>query len=246
MPDGKIVYTNAGSGSSELIMVDADGSNVRPLTNNNTLNGLPAVSPDGRFIVFVSNQNGGPHVWRINNDGTNLKQLTSGIAEVFPVVSPDNQSIIYQNISDLRPWKASIDGGNGQQLTNKLASQAVISPDGKLVACRYREQELSPFQLGILAFEDGKTVKTFDLPPSAFGSPNLDWTADGKAVLYVDNRGGISNLWSQPIDGGPARQVTFFNTDQIFAFDLAPDGKKIVFARGNVSNDVVLIVDAKK
>ena len=246
MPDGRIIYTNAGSGSSELMMVDADGSNVRPLINNNSLNFLPAVSPDGRFIVFVSNHTGGPHVWRMNSDGTSLKQLTTGIAEVSPVVSPDSQWIVYQNISDLRLWKAPIDGGNGQQLTNKLTSQAVISPDGKLVACRYREQELSPFQLGILAFEDGKTVKTLDLPPSAFNSPALDWAADGKAVLYVDNRGGISNIWSQPIDGGPARQVTFFNTDQIFAFDLAPDGKTMVFARGNVSNDVVLIVEAKK
>ena len=88
-------------------------------------------------------------------------------------------------------------------------------------------------------------MKTFDLPPSAFGTPFLDWTADGKAVLYVDNRGGISNIWSQPIDGGPARQVTFFNTDQIFAFDLAPDGKTMVFARGNVSDDVVLIVESR-
>jgi Tol biopolymer transport system component len=85
-------------------------------------------------------------------------------------------------------------------------------------------------------------VKTCDLPPSAFGTPRLDWTADGKAIVYVDNRGGISNLWSQPVDGGPARQVTFFNTDQIFTFDLAADGKTMVFARGNVSDDVVLIV----
>ncbi len=246
MPDGRILYTTAGSGSGELQVVNADGSNPRPLTSNNSFNALPTVSKDGRFIVFVSNHLGGPHIWRMNSDGTNLKQLTTGIAEVFPVVSPDNQWIVYQNIGDLRLWKAPIDGGNGQQLTNKLASHAAISPDGKLVACRYREQELSPFQLGILSFEDGKTVKTLDLPPSAFATPALNWSSDGKAVLYVDNRGGISNIWSQPIDGGPARQITFFNTDQIFAFDLAPDGKTMVFARGNVSDDVVLIVEEKK
>lgn len=45
-------------------------------------------------------------------------------------------------------------------------------------------------------------------------------------------------------DGGAAKQLTFFNTDQIFAFDLSPDGKTMVLARGNVSDDVVLIVDA--
>ena len=74
MPDGRIIYTSAGSAAAELLIVDANGSNARPLTSNNSLNGLPAVSPDGRFVVFVSNQTGGPHVWRINSDGTNLKR----------------------------------------------------------------------------------------------------------------------------------------------------------------------------
>ena len=179
-------------------------------------------------------------------DDGNRYEVIDGVLYMSTAPSSFHQWIVYQNISDLRLWKASIDGGNGQQLTDKLASQAVISPDGKLVACRYRERELSPFQLGILAFEDGRTVKTFDLPPSAFATPTLDWTPDGKAVLYVDNRGGISNIWSQPIDGGPARQVTFFNTDQIFSFDLSTDGKTMALVRGNVSDDVVLIVDTKK
>jgi Tol biopolymer transport system component len=246
LPDGRLVYALAGSGSSDLLLTDPNGTSSQPLTGNSALNGLPSVSPDGRFIVFVSNRTGGPHVWRMNSDGSNLKQLTNGIAEIFPVVSPDNKWVLYQNLSDLRLWRVSIDGGEGNQLIDKLASQAVISPDGKLVACRYREQELSPFQLAILAFDDGKTLKTFDLPPSAFGTPNLDWTADGKDVLYVDTRAGIGNVWRQPIDGGAAKQLTFFNTDQIFAFDLSTDGKTMALARGNVSNDVVLIVAANQ
>jgi eukaryotic-like serine/threonine-protein kinase len=246
MPDGKVIYAIAGTANGELMMAEPNGSNPRVLISNNSFNGLPRVSDDGRYIVFASTQNGGPHIFRMNGDGTNLKQLTNGIAEIFAAVSPDSQWIVYQNISDLRLWKAPIDGGNGTQLSAKLASQAAISPDGKMVACRYREQELQPFQLGILSFEDGKTLKTFDLPPSALGTPALDWTPDGKAVLYVDNRDGIANVWSQPIDGGPARQITFFNTDQIFAFDLSKDGKTMALARGNVSNDVVLIMDAKR
>ena len=246
MPDGRIIYALAGTGSSDLLLTDINGGNSQPLTGNSALNGLPAVSPDGRYVVFVSNRTGGPHVWRMNSDGSNLKQITNGIAEIFPDISPDNQWIVYQDISDLRLWRVPIDGGQGTQLIDKLASQPVISPDGKMVACRYREQQLSPFQLAILSFDDGRTLKTLDLPPSAFGTPNFDWTPDGKAVLYVDNRGGIGNIWSQPIDGSPAKQLTFFNTDQIFSFDLAANGKTMALARGNVSNDVVLIVDARQ
>ena len=246
LPDGRIVYAVAGSGSSDLLLTDVNGGNSQPLTGSSALNGLPSISADGRYIVFVSNRTGGPHVWRMNADGSNLKQITNGLAEIFPVVSPDNQWILYQDLGNLRLWRVPLDGGTAIQLNDKLASQPVISPDGKYVACRYREQELSPFQLAILSFPEGKTLKTFDLPASAFGTPNFDWTADGKAVLYVDARGGVGNIWSQPIDGSAPRQFTFFNTDQIFAFDLSPNGKTMALARGNVSNDVVLIVDVKQ
>jgi len=57
--------------------------------------------------------------------------------------------------------------------------------------------------------------------------------------------GGISNIWSQPIDGSAPRQLTNFKSDLIFAFDLSRDGKQIVLSRGNISNDVVLIADSK-
>jgi Tol biopolymer transport system component len=243
MPDGQVVYTVSSPGITDLFIVKADGANPRPLTSNAVLNGLPSVSTDGRFIIFVSNRTGSPHIWRMESDGSNQKQITNGIAEVAPVVSPDGQWIVFQDISDLRLGKIPIDGGTATKLNDKLASQPAISPDGKLVACRYREAELSPFKLGLISFATGETVKAIDLPPT--GS-NLHWSADGRAVLYADRRGGVSNIWSQPIDGGPAKQLTFFNTDQIFLFDLSPDGKQMVLARGSVSNDVVLISDATR
>ena len=243
MPDGRVVYTVSTPGKTDLFIINADGTNPRPLTSNAILNGFPSVSTDGRFIVFVSNRTGAPHIWRMDSDGSNPKQITSGIAEISPVVSPDGQWIVFQDISDLRLWKVPIDGGTPTRLNDKLASQPAISPDGKLVACRYREAELSPFKLGLISLATGETLKTIEMPLS---NSNLHWSADGRAVLYADRRGGVSNIWSQPIDGAPAKQLTSFNTDQIFLFDQSPDGKKMVLARGNVSNDVVLISDAAR
>jgi serine/threonine protein kinase/Tol biopolymer transport system component len=242
MPDGRIVYTVFGAGKSDIFMVNADGSNQRQLTSNAALNALPYASPDGRYIFFTSTRTGSPHIWRMDSDGTNLKQITDGIAEISPVVTPDSKWIIFQNISDLRLWKVPVDGGQPVQIIDKLASQAAISPDGKLIACRYREEELSPFKLALIDFETGKTVKAIDIPPT---NAILDWSADGRAVLYVDARGGVSNLWSQPIDGGTPKQLTSFKSDLIFAFDLSSDGKKLLLSRGSISNDVVLIADVQ-
>lgn len=241
MPDGRIVYGVFGGGASDLFMVNPDGSNQRQLTSNAALNALPSVSPDGRYIVFVSTRSGSQHIWRMDSDGTNLRQMTNGIAELSPLVTPDNRWIVYQN-NDFRLWKISIDGGASQQITNGLASQAAISPDGKLIACRYREEDLSPFKLGLIDFETGKTVKTIDIPPTNL---LLHWSADGRAVLYVDLRGGVGNIWSQPIDGGTPRQLTNFKSDLIFGFDMSKDGRQLAVSRGTVSNDVVLIADVE-
>ncbi len=177
MPDGRILYTVFGGGRSDLFVVNADGSNQRQLTSNAALNAQPSATADGQYIVFVSTRSGSPHIWRMNTDGTNLKQITNGIAEVNPLVTPDSQWVVYQNIGDLGLWRIPIDGGTPVHIMNKLASQQAISPDGKTIACRYREEDLSPFKLALIDFETGKTFKLIDIPPT---NNALDWSTDGK------------------------------------------------------------------
>jgi len=239
MPDGRIVYT-VGAGTSDIFVVNPDGSNPRQLTSNAAINGAPSVSADGRVIVFISNRSGAPHIWRMDNDGTNVKQLTNGIAEVNPRISPDGRWVYFQNINDLGFWKVSSDGGTPAQVSNRLVAQPAISPDGKLAACRYREQDLSPFKLAIIDLATGEVVKVIDQSNDG----TLNWSGDGRAVLYIDRRNGISNIWSQPIDGGAPKQLTNFKSDLIFTFDVSKDGKSLALARGTSSNDVVLIADA--
>ena len=69
----------------------------------------------------------------------------------------------------------------------------------------------------------------------------IAWSRDSKALLYIRNQGGVSNIWRQPIDGGESKQITNFQRDKIFFFDLSPDGKRLALARGTEVSDVVLI-----
>jgi Tol biopolymer transport system component len=70
------------------------------------------------------------------------------------------------------------------------------------------------------------------------------WSADSKAILYLDDKEGVSNIWSQAVDGGAPRQLTKFTADQIFSFDWSRDGKMMACSRGVVTTDVVLIKDS--
>jgi hypothetical protein len=51
----------------------------------------------------------------------------------------------------------------------------------------------------------------------------------------------MSNLWSQPLDGGPAKPLTEFTTEFVSARSASADGKSIALTRGTVTSDVILI-----
>ena len=76
----------------------------------------------------------------------------------------------------------------------------------------------------------------------------LRWSADSKMLTYTDNRGGVENLWGQPIDGGAPKQLTTFGDSYIFSFDWARDGNlrdgNLIVSRGVRKSDVVLMTDA--
>ena len=241
-PDGHVVYSSAASGNLDIWIMNADGSNQKQLTTDPQGDYAPAVSPDGRFIIYVSTRAGMPSLWRMDMDGGNHKQLTSGQEDYYPQVSPDGQWIVFASWRSGKEmvWKMPSGGGEPAQLTNKFTELPVISPDGKIIACvETPEQPGSPQRIALLSIEGGEFTKTFDLPVTASGP--IRWSSDGKAILYRDTRNVVTNIWAQPVDGGPPKQLTDYKADQIFDFDWSHDGKQLALARGTVTSDVVLI-----
>ncbi|HLE61526.1 MAG TPA: DPP IV N-terminal domain-containing protein, partial [Pyrinomonadaceae bacterium] len=190
-PEGKIVYASKASGNLDLWMMNGDGTNQRQLTENSRINNHPAVSPDGRYIVFASDRTGTPNIWRIDIDGSNARQLTRGSGEDNPQCSPDGKWVMYTLLGAGKPtvWRVSIDGGAPQQLTEKHTAAAVFSPDGKSVACLYREEQPnSPLKLAIFPLEGGQPTRIFDasmLAEEVSLVPPPRWTTDGHALTYV-------------------------------------------------------------
>lgn len=249
-PDGKIVYRSSASGTNDVSIIEADGSNPKQLTISARDDGL-SVSPDGRYIVFPSDRSGTPVIWRMDIDGSNPKQLTSGGFDFLPQCSPDGQWVVYTRLSDTPTlWKVPIDGGEAVQLTDESfwARSQEVSPDGKQVAFSYREQAPLSWRIAVIPFEGGQPTKIFNIELFISLGSALDtirWAADGRGLTYIDTRNGVSNLWSQPLDGSSPKQLTDFKTDRIFNFDWSPDGKQLALSRGTLTSDVVLISNFK-
>ena len=230
--------------------MNADGRNQKQLTVDPHVNFKPAVSPDGSFIIFVSRRTGSAHLWRMDIDGTNLRQLTDRNTESYPDISPDGRWIAYTSIDEGLPtiWKMAIDRDHGDpvRLTEKASSFPSISPDGKLLACFYQDAPITSLKIpgtkiAIIPSAGGEPLKTFDVPANALVYPGLHWRADGRALTYIDTQNEVSNIWSQPLDGGAPTKLTNFTAEQIFRFAWSPDGKQLIFERGFNVNDVVLL-----
>jgi Tol biopolymer transport system component len=227
--------------------MQADGSNPRPLTIE-TLGDIvwPRISPDARYIIFSSNKTGSWHIWRADIDGSDPQQLTRGAHEGLTdsSFSPDGKWIVFANIEgegEQGMWKIPISGGDPILLTRGMVYDPVVSPDGKAIAYIYwDEKAASSGRVAIMAFEGGPPTRILNIP-----AEGLAWTAEGRSLLFAKTENGVSNLWIQPLAGGPSRQITHFDIGSVNGFDLSKDGKQLVMDRYTETNHVVLIRDLR-
>jgi WD40 repeat protein len=140
----------------------------------------------------------------------------------------------------MRSWRISIEGGEPVPITVQSSWASAISPDGKWVCYASEDEGTGSPRIAIAKLLGGPPVQTFDIPATATVDQVL-WSADSRALTYIDTVKGISNIWSLPLDGTPAKQLTDFRSDQIFFHAWSRDGKQLALARGIVTSDAVLI-----
>src|SRR5215831_2140295 len=89
---GKIAFVSGQNDQRKIFVVNADGSNLRQLTDNAPRDDNPRWSHDGKQIAFESYFGGTPKIYLINADGTGLRELKgNGTGDLFPVWSPDGK-----------------------------------------------------------------------------------------------------------------------------------------------------------
>jgi len=123
--DGKILF-HSKTKTSEIYIADIDGSNLIQLTNNNTEDWHPEVSPDGKQVAFMSNRDGNQEIYIMNIDGSDQQRLTfNTIDDWYPSWSPDGAKIIFSSHKDEEKhiYLINKDGSSVEQFINN-GSQA--------------------------------------------------------------------------------------------------------------------------
>ena len=247
---GRILFA---SGDGNLSVLNSDRSASTPLTPNDNAIGNPSACGDGRYIVYSTYRKQKVGIWRMDIDGSNPIRIADETVATSPQCSPDGKWVVYVQVPSLSLMRVTITGEKPPEtITQSPAAWELdvlaISPEGKRVAYVAAPETpvvnpsspsgSQPNQLQVIAFDGGTLMRQFDWPASAW---RPRWAPRGDAIDYILTRNGVSNIWQQNLSGGAPKQITNFESGQIFDFDWSRDGKQLALTRGSESSDVILI-----
>jgi Tol biopolymer transport system component len=188
----------------------------------------------------------GVRIWRLNADGSNAMQLTNGKGDYYPVCSPDGRWVYYQDTAADRILRVSIEGGKPEIVPGTVVFNAGalplggLSPDGKQISF-FSQADFARTDLNVVNLDAGPNPTRRTLVPDARVSGAVVFTPDEKAVAYPILENGVSNIWVQPLDGSPGRQITNFKSGTFRSFRWSPDGRSLALIRDASQSDVVLL-----
>jgi serine/threonine protein kinase len=237
---------------NQLARVSSDGSNKTALLNDASVLSV-STCPDGRTLLLAMIAPGGGtsvNIWRVNTDGTTLKQLSNGLRDLGPECSPDSKWAYYLETNAGRVERVPIDGGTSETvpgtpiphyfITGTSSAFAALSPDGKFIALFVGFSDVNTtHKIAVLALDGGSQPRFLNPHPDIADGPRF--TPDGKALVYPISQKGAANLWLQPLDGSPGHQLTNFNSGFIVGFNWSPDSKNLGVLSRRIEADVVLL-----
>lgn len=243
--DDRIIYVSAAGGRETLWIADLNQKQEQQLTVAAKSGGdrefQPAVSPDDHYVAFRVDGSKGSYLWRAEVEGGSLTKLTEENQVSSPSFSADGKNVIYSVLRDEQMMIAKISIEDGAEATALGAQiwRPAVSPSGQFMACNYWDDKDAKWQIAVFPIAGKKPALLFDAPGDH--RRVVRWLPDGNGLSYLVTRGGVTNVWMQPLEQKPPMQMTRFKSGRIFDFAWSRDGGRIAFARGEVKSDAVII-----
>lgn len=228
----ELVMTSLRTGETELFVTDLRTGSAKNLTvAPRSEERYPAVSPDGKKILFTSNRwnnDSAFNLFSMNADGSDTRQLSFYKNEVvyYPGWSANGKKILYNLGNSSSVVLMEADGSHQKIFTDMR--DAHLSPNGTKIAFTRRCQ--TGFCLYVLNVSDGSVRQLTD-KPNDFGAVGPVFAPDGKTIAYVDrpdNSSETLEIFSCDTAGNNRQQLT--NLRRVSTSPCwSPDGEWISF-----------------
>jgi TolB protein len=246
--DGRFIAASSARmhGQSAIWLFDRKAGNWRQLTRIGNGDREPAISPDARFVVFVSDRAGQTDLWAIDTaSGREFRLTNDAVEEEYPAWSRDGRQLVFTG----GPWKAR----NFFTLAFRGPSKPSASPrsvlpePGHVGACRFK----SGTQL-ICHVYDGKAGDLLEVDPLRHVSRKLthggwwyykpDVSPDGWiAVTVIGDEGDAIRFLPSGSSGDPLPSPSVPGSWPQFV----NDGRELIYHRSISEGTGLKLLDLK-
>lgn len=220
-PNGEnIVFDMLG----DIYQMPIEGGEAKVIAKGIAWQMQPVYSPDGKYIAFTSDEDGGDNIWIMEADGSNARAVTEETFRLLnsPAWSPDSQYLVarkhYTGSRSLgagEVWMYHVAGGEGIKLTERPNEQKDLgepaySPDGRYI---YFSQDATPGKTFHYSKDSVKgiyKIKRYDtqtgdievLIEGTGGAIRPTPSPDGTKLAYIKRDGFKSSLYLLDLKSG--------------------------------------------
>jgi TolB protein len=244
--DSRLAFISTRSGRfKELYVMNLDGSDLRQLTRNQTINLSPSWAPDARSLIFTSYKDGRPKLYEIDVLSGRERLVPTGPGMVMGgSFSPDGREIAVTRAGPKGDSEILLVSPEGRMVSRLTESQTInvspsFSPNGSQLAfCSGRTG--SP-QIYVMGSGGGQARRV-----SFKGSYNTQpvWSPKGDKIAYTGRVDGRFQVFVVAADGGEATQITSSRGDNVDP-TWSPDGRYLIFSSTRAGKGQLYFSDAR-
>jgi len=238
----RMAFISDRTGSSELWVMDWNGSNQKQLTKHGSIALAPAWGPDGSKLIFTSYLRGSPALFELIPQEGYLKMLwDGGGVNSSASFSPDGSTIAFSSSNDgnVDIYVMPIGGGEPRRLTTArgIDTQPVWAPNGRQIA--FTSTRSGSPQIYLMD-SDGSNVRRL-----SFGGQFHDeasWAPDGTRIVCTTRDSGTFQIATIDIVSGERRVTPGPGNNESPVF--SPDGSMLAFSSDRTGSPEIFITDA--